>query len=98
VVLLDDALAVLEDDVFFLHHVVRRQATFGPAQAHRTARRLEAHPQVRCSPNLGVNGAVVWVEVEVIGRRGAAGQDHLSHADKRRGVDSFLRQLAPDGV
>ena len=83
-----------------LDHVVRRQAALAATPAHRAARRLEADPQLPRGLDLDVDQTLLAAreEVEVVRRRGAAGEQKLAEPDARRGGDSLLVDPTPDLV
>ena len=95
---LDDADAVLEDRVFVLHAIVRRQAAFRLAERHAAARDREADAELGGSRDLIVDLAAVLEDIGVVEHRRAAGQGQLGAADQHRGARVFRRPAAPDAV
>ena len=97
VVFLDHADAVLEDRVFVLHAIVRRQAAFRLAERHAAARDREADAEFGGSGDLIVDLAAVLKDIGVIEHRGAAGQSEFGAADQHRGAGVFRRSAPPAG-
>jgi hypothetical protein len=97
----DDALAVLEDLVGLLDHVVRRQAALALAARHRAPGGVEARAQLPGAldglvEELG--GLALGEDVEVVGDGGAAGEQQLADAELRADAHVLGGQLAPDLV
>ena len=78
-VLLDQALCVLQDEVFALHHPVGWQAALRLAHTHAAARGHKPHADLLCGFNAVVQPHAVGVDVEVVAAGGAARQQQLGH-------------------
>ena len=93
-------LALGEDLVVVLHHVVRWQPAVLLGQRHRTAGRMEAQAEVAGGGDLRRQqvAATAGMEVEVVARRGAAGQCELGESDPRRHVRRLLVECPPPRV
>ena len=100
VILRDQALAVLQNPRFVLHHRIRRQAAFAPSHAHAAARRMEPHADAARRFNLRVDqvGVAARKQVVVVAGGGAARKQQLRHAGQRRHVDAFLIHPRPNRV
>ena len=71
---LDEALGVLEDDIFFFHHVIGRQAALALTHTHTTARGHKAHTDGTRTINAVIQANPVRVDVQVVTGCGAATQ------------------------
>ncbi|MNY31296.1 hypothetical protein D3C86_1654540 [compost metagenome] len=98
VVLLHQPLAVAQDGGLRLHYHVRRQAALAAPDAHRAARRVKAHAHLLRRLNRIIQPRAVRIQVEVIARRGAAGQHQLGHRRLRGHPDHLRRQVRPQHV
>src|SRR5712692_3411199 len=66
VVLLDDALTVLEDERLVLHAIVGRQPALGFAERHRAAAGMKAYAELAGGLDLTVDGIAVLEHVAVV--------------------------------
>ena len=100
VVLADQALAVRQDYFALLHRLLRRQATIGFAQAHRTAGEHGAHAQLAHRLDLHVDGILQAAreQVMVIGGGAAAGQQQLGQRHLAGQRQLLRREARPDRV
>jgi hypothetical protein len=71
VILLDDALTVLENGGFILDAVIRRRAALRFAERHRPAAGVEAYPQLARRLDLAIDVVAVLVHVTVVEHRRA---------------------------
>ena len=95
---LDQPARVREDRVFALDERVGRQAAPARAHAHAAARGVEAHAHRACRLDRVVETAAVGIQVQVIRRRRAAGQEQLRHRRLRRHPDHLGREAAPQRI
>jgi hypothetical protein len=100
VVLRDEPFAVGEDLVVVLHDGVRRKPAVFLRQAHRPARRMEAHADLARGTDLGRDeiARAAGVHVEVIGRRCAAAEREFRDADPRGDVRALFVEIRPARV
>jgi hypothetical protein len=101
VVLADQAVAVLQDRLRVLHHVVRRQSALRAAAAHAAARGVEPRAHAQRHLDLHVQellGRAAREYIEVVRGGGAAGQQQLADPHARADLDGLGVQLAPDFV
>ena len=97
-ILLDDAHQVLEDGLFRLDAIVRRQAAFRLAERHAAARDDEADAEVGRGGDLIVDLAAVLEDISVVEHRRAAGKRQLGATDEHRGARVLRRAARPDPV
>ena len=97
VMLANEAERVGEDRLLVLDHVVGRQPALAAPAAHRSPRGLEPDAEIAGGGDLDVDEArlAAGEEIEMVGGRGAAGQQQLAEADPRGGVDRIRRRPAP---
>ena len=97
---LDGPSRILQDKVLLLDDAIGRQPALAFPQAHRAPAGLEADADLLRGPNLVVNAvaALGGIDVEVVGRGGAAGEHQLGQPHQRAGVDRLRGQPGPDGV
>jgi len=95
---LDQGLHVLQDRPFVLHHRIRGQAARALADAHGAPCGVEAHPDLGGALEGILQPAAVRIDVEVVARRGAAGEDQLGHGGLGGDADHLRRQAGPERV
>ncbi|MCY1423769.1 hypothetical protein D9M71_394920 [compost metagenome] len=98
VIVLDQALGLLENVAFFLHHRIGRQATLAAADTHAAACGVEAHADFPGGVDAVVELAAVGVDIQMVAGGGAAGQDQLGHGGLGRHRDHLGGQARPDRV
>ena len=95
---LNQALCVLQDQVFALHQGVGRQTTLRLAHAHAAARSNEAHANRLCGFDAVVQPHAVGVQVQMVAAGGAAAQQQLGHGYPAADLHHLGRQAGPDRV
>lgn len=96
VVLVNQALTVVENHLAFLHGLLRWQAAVLLAEAHRTAREHGAHAQFAHGVDLHVDGVFQTLreQIVVVGGGGATGEQQFSQRDLG-GEGEFFSQPRP---
>jgi hypothetical protein len=100
VVPVDHRLAVGQNGIFVLHDAVRRQPAVALRQVHRAARQHRADAEPLRDRDLDVDRVVQpgRKHVVVVGGRGAAGEQQLSHRDRRGTLQRRRRQPRPHRI
>jgi len=96
--LLDHAQAVVEDVGFALDQMIGRQAAGTLADAHRAARRMEAHAQFDRGRDLVVEARAVGEHVQVIGDGRRSTEQQLGEPDFGADVDRLGVHPSPDRI
>ena len=98
VVGLDEALGVAQDGGFVFDEAIGWEAAGATADAHAAPAGVETQADASGGFDGIVEAGAVGVEIKVIGRRGAAGENELGHRGEGGDADHLGREPGPDGV
>ena len=98
VILLNQALRILQNKVFFFNHAVRRQTALTLPNTHAAARSNKAHTDPLCGLNAVVQAHAIGVNIKMIATRRATAHQQFGHSDLRANLHHLRRKPCPDRV